>query len=275
MDFWSTRLTIDDASWAFVNAAIRCVSAIRLDCKRWGVKHNAVLKNRHKGQRAFIIGNGPSVGETDLGVLADEVCFAVNRGFKHPDYAKVQPAYHVIVDPKLADGTWPLSWLDEIVEKNKDVTFLLNAKWATLAPFKDAARKHRIHWLPTHLFFTPWTRRPIDLTRLTVGGGAVEQCIVSAIYMGCNPIYLLGHERNGFFLRVAGKASHFYGSNTDDDEYSTTNLAYLLYSAGLGFRRIRDIADFAKHQEISIVNLTPGGLVDCFPRKTLDEVLKK
>ena len=37
------------------------------------------LRDKHKGQRCFIIGNGPSLKDTDLTLLRDEVTFGSNR----------------------------------------------------------------------------------------------------------------------------------------------------------------------------------------------------
>ena len=37
------------------------------------------LKDKHKGQRCFIIGNGPSLRNTDLTLLKNEITFGLNR----------------------------------------------------------------------------------------------------------------------------------------------------------------------------------------------------
>lgn len=45
--------------------------------------------DRHKGERAFIVGNGPSLNQTDMSKLADEITFGSNRcylGFKDWGY---------------------------------------------------------------------------------------------------------------------------------------------------------------------------------------------
>jgi hypothetical protein len=47
--------------------------------RRESVKRLAALKNIHKGKRAFIIGNGPSLKQTDLSKLKNEITFGMNR----------------------------------------------------------------------------------------------------------------------------------------------------------------------------------------------------
>jgi len=43
------------------------------------IRRLAALKDIHKGKRAFVIGNGPSLRQTDLGKLKDEITFGMNR----------------------------------------------------------------------------------------------------------------------------------------------------------------------------------------------------
>ena len=47
--------------------------------RRESIRRLAALKNAHKGERAFIIGNGPSLKQTDLAKLKNEFTFGMNR----------------------------------------------------------------------------------------------------------------------------------------------------------------------------------------------------
>jgi hypothetical protein len=47
--------------------------------RRIAIQRLAALKDIHKGKRAFIIGNGPSLKQTDLGKLKGEITFGMNR----------------------------------------------------------------------------------------------------------------------------------------------------------------------------------------------------
>ena len=47
--------------------------------RRESIRRLAALKDAHKGQRAFIIGNGPSLKQTDLTKLKNEFTFGMNR----------------------------------------------------------------------------------------------------------------------------------------------------------------------------------------------------
>jgi hypothetical protein len=47
--------------------------------RRESIRRLSALKDIHKGKRAFIIGNGPSLKQTDLSKLKNEITFGMNR----------------------------------------------------------------------------------------------------------------------------------------------------------------------------------------------------
>lgn len=56
------------------------------------------LRNRNWGERCFVIGNGPSLNETDLAKLAAERTFAVNKIFLLYDRIDWRPTYYTLLD---------------------------------------------------------------------------------------------------------------------------------------------------------------------------------
>ena len=61
------RVGLKDPAWRY--SARRRVSIARLEA----------LRDRHRGERCFVIGNGPSLQRTDLTKLRDEPTFGLNR----------------------------------------------------------------------------------------------------------------------------------------------------------------------------------------------------
>ena len=47
--------------------------------RRESIQRLGELKDKHKGKRCFIIGNGPSLKNTDVSKLKDEYTFGMNR----------------------------------------------------------------------------------------------------------------------------------------------------------------------------------------------------
>lgn len=56
------------------------------------------LRDKHKGQRCFIIGNGPSLKHTDLRLLKDEVTFGSNRIYLLFDQIGFPTTYYLSVN---------------------------------------------------------------------------------------------------------------------------------------------------------------------------------
>ena len=54
---------------------------------------NIKFKAIHKGQRAFVIVNGPSLKYQDLSFLKNEITFTASSFWKHPIVNEWQPTY--------------------------------------------------------------------------------------------------------------------------------------------------------------------------------------
>lgn len=59
------------------------------------------FKNKHSGERCFILGNGPSLNETDLSLLKGETVFACNAVFLLFDRLGWRPSYYTCVDSQV------------------------------------------------------------------------------------------------------------------------------------------------------------------------------
>lgn len=59
----------------------------------------ASYKDKHKGQRCVIIGNGPSLNKMDLSFLENEITFGTNRIYLLFDRLKFRPTYYTSVNP--------------------------------------------------------------------------------------------------------------------------------------------------------------------------------
>ena len=58
------------------------------------------LRDTHKGERCFVIGNGPSLTPADLDILAEKMvfCFAVNRIYKMYPKTVWRPSIYMTLD---------------------------------------------------------------------------------------------------------------------------------------------------------------------------------
>jgi hypothetical protein len=99
---------MDDNAPALLHAARRLVWLA--DARgRHSRRQLRELRDRHRGERCFILGNGPSLKGMDLSPLAAEVTFTLNRGYLLFERMGKPATYHVVVNPLVAE-----QWSEEI-----------------------------------------------------------------------------------------------------------------------------------------------------------------
>jgi hypothetical protein len=77
--------------------------------RRTSIQHLGALKDIHKGERCFVIGNGPSLKNTDISKLENEFTFGMNRiylmfpelGFHTTYFASIND---LVVEPDEIEG---------------------------------------------------------------------------------------------------------------------------------------------------------------------------
>lgn len=276
-NFWRFKQRFDDYFYEVINITLRTLFFVKsLDGRYDFLKKNIEVKSILKDQRVFVVANGPSINSQDLKPLKFETSFFVNRSFLHKDYSYIQPTFHVIVDSKLATGEWDLTFLDEILQINPNVTFLLNAKWFHMEKFKPYIQdpKFKIYWVETNLFTTPFHRfRKLDLTKLTYGSAVAGAATTSAIYMGTKEIYFLGQDGNGLCYELTDGDSHFYGGNPENKKKDMTDIFGDLYMMSLALKNWCYFSDYCDRIGVKIYNCTAGGIFNMFERKTYESVI--
>jgi hypothetical protein len=276
---WDFKHKLDDYFFESLNIAMKTVFFIKnLIGKYAYMKKNIELKDKYKGQRGFLVANGPSLKKQDLKLLKDEVTFFVNRAFLHEDYEYIQPTFHVIVDGKLATGEWDISFLDQILLKNPNVIFILNSNWYYLEKFQPYIEDERfkIYWVDMKLFFTPFFKnRKIDITKISYGIAVTGIAKMIMLYMGMRNIYFLGNDGNGLCYEILGVDSHFYGKNPENNLKSIDNIASDLHTMSVSLKSWINFSNYCKDISVSIVNVTEGGIFNMFERKKYEDILNE
>ena len=62
------------------------------------LQRNIRYRDIHKGERCFILANGPSVNGLDFSLLKDEITFTVNQIVRNPQFEKLNANYHIWSD---------------------------------------------------------------------------------------------------------------------------------------------------------------------------------
>ncbi len=242
--------------------------------KKYGMQRNKELKNKHLGQRCFIVGNGPSIKQQDLTLLKDEYTFFVNHFYRHPQIEDINPKYYGIIDPKLMSGEWPITMLDEILEKCPEAKLFMSAHYQSMPEITAYADKADIYWVyPNQLVHSGFSCST-DLTSCLAGVTVTTICLFTAIYMGFEEIYLLGVDCDGIFRDLVDQSSHFYEAKKENIGDNDPDLVVRHLRASIqGLRGWGVIADKFKDSPHKIINLTKGGLLNVFPRQDYEQVV--
>lgn len=225
----------------------------------------AIIKkfyNMHKGKRAFIIGNGPSLLKTDPRRLKGEITFGCNNIFLLENFT---PTYYAAIDRVLtqdrAKEINALPW----------VKFFPNlvSEWITNGYFLNAIHAE---W-PTNFSTDISEFIEIDFT-------VTYSLMQIAFYMGCDPVYLIGVDHT---YKVDSQQSYLEAnvltSTADDPNHFHPDYF------GKGYRwhkpRMEPLkACYRKALEVyrqhgrELFNATAGGALEELPRVDFDSVIK-
>jgi hypothetical protein len=99
------RIGLNKRNFIRFNKFIRNQLLFKLGIKfNKNAKRLADLKSIHKGQRAFVIGNGPSLKISDLSRLKNEITFASNKIFLAFEETDWRPTYYSVYDLLVAQN---------------------------------------------------------------------------------------------------------------------------------------------------------------------------
>jgi hypothetical protein len=229
------------------------------------------LRDTHKGERCFVIGNGPSLTATDLDLLRvnKEFCFASKGIFYIFDQTKWRPDVWGI-----SDMAYLLPHEDEIRNLNGFIKFLscqaiinhnIVMDDAVYYPFLNTER------VPFFFFFYI-TRGIYFYTSITC------KLIAIASYMGFTEIFLLGVDNSAkVVLGENGKSQiivdHF---SRDYNKNGGVSVAqYYDFYVKNASRIYPDIKAMCGLYGINIYNATRGGELEVFERIMLEDALKR
>jgi len=244
------------------------------------LKQNEKLRNLHKGQRCFVIGNGPSLAHQDLTPLGPEITFVMNAFWKHPILGEWQPSYFCFADRIWHDGS-------EAVRKSFESTRARAHPVRYLFPLEGKQVLERDDLLPVEsTSFFAFQSQPLglsvddtfDLTRPIPFPFSVSQlAIMAAMFMGCTPIYLMGLDHD--WLAHRGQDTHFFSGRSLENHETATgelNYAYDVEIAAIGklWRGYRKLNSLAETHGIQIFNATEGGFLDVFERVKFDSLIE-
>ena len=218
------------------------------------------LRLRHQGRRAFVIGNGPSLNDTPMTALGEEITIGCNGLFLHFEKMGWIPTYYTVEDPlvaqdrgrRIADiaGTTRIAPLDLQAQITGGTTLWVNfLRQYPGFPKFSTTFENRAYWGGTVTYFN----------------------LQLAVHLGCNPIILVGCDHNyatDFRIQKNGVVwtsqendqNHFHpdyfgkGYRWHDPNVARMEQAYV------------HALNVTRKMGVQVLNATVGGKLEVFPR---------
>ncbi len=245
------------------------------------LKRNRRFRNKHLGERCFILCNGPSVLKQDLRPLRNEVVMSVSSGYLHKDFDHIGSAYHFV--PPVTYGMMAeedfVRWFGEMDSKLGEAELFLSSTEYQLVKRHSLFPLRSVNYLCSARPFWPGETGILDISGpVPVIGSVPIMCLIVALYMGFKDIYLLGTDHDSLITReyrYAFEPTVLRGKDFGVDGNGRVRIpvyeelkAYLTL-----WTQYRHIMRIAQANGVNINNASAGGMLDEFPRAQLAEVL--
>lgn len=257
------------------------------------IKKNKELKNLYRGQRCFVLGNGPSLNTEDLTQLQNEYVFTVNQCMRRSDFKDIKTNFHFWADPIFYNSDMSKAENIEML----DVFRRVNAGNSNPKCFIPIAGKKFVlenhldkiadfyYFYPSQAMY-PGMKKDFKFeSNAPAFGTVVQYCIAMAIYMGFTQIYVLGIDGTGIITNInsalKNDVSKSYGyemtlnekkrlqammENSSIEAFVRTYLQELV-----GYRYLRE---YCEKRGIELVNCSSHSAIQALPKRSLESVLK-
>lgn len=214
----------------------------------------AALKDSAKGERCFIIGNGPSLKNTDLSKLKNENTFGLNRIYLAFPEMGFQTTYYLCVNDLVVEQT------------SDDIKKLTMPRFVTTRAMKWLEPTDNLYFLYS-TYTGPRFQKDIR-KRMWEGATVTYMALQTAFYIGFKQVILIGVDHS---FATKGKPNETVVSQGDDPNHF--NAGYF----GKGFRWQLPDLDTSERAYImaretykaagrEVLDATIGGKLTVFPK---------
>ncbi len=260
---------------------------------------NKELSREYKGKRCFLIGGGPSVKELDLGQLKDEYTFAMGEFDNNPQFEALNPKFYVIGDSVYFTEGESAHWNKQFEKKDRSINpntiILVSLEARNYIEKHNLFKNHKLYYLGIQGIMSQRFPFNIDLDRyLPWPKNSMLLCMMIAVYLGFDEIYLLGCEHNFLSFNIGrgpGKSISYNYAHKDEvteadvknDEVikrlavpRDLNMTYEeniahVYQLFKNYRLFRNKVS-KLYPDIKIWNATPNSYLDVFPMIDFSEI---
>ncbi|ACD90929.1 hypothetical protein Clim_1896 [Chlorobium limicola DSM 245] len=238
----------------------------RAEAERW-----KELKDKYKGKRVFLLGNGPSLNKTPLFYLKDEYTMCFNRFYIMEERLNWTPNFYMTVDNLVLDDL--VKEVGKIIDTSEYAFFpaihFRGQKFITQIP-----KMPKIYWVSQY-FGKDFS---LNLPRIYQGGSVIYEGFQVLQHLGFDAIYVIGVDMSFKTHKTAesiSKGNTDIISKDDDDpnhfdpRYFGKNRKYH-QPEDFVIQNIMNSLDFLganlEHYQVNIINAGYDSKVESFPR---------
>lgn len=225
-------------------------------------RHLAALRDRHRGERCFVLGNGPSLNLVDLARLRGHRTFGLNRIYLKFDEIGYQTDYLVCINRHV------------LRQFAGDFQHLASIRFLGAGCSELFDPSERLLLIPT-VHSIGFARHP--LTRGVHEGGTVTFVALQlAYFMGFSEVVLVGVDHrfstkgpaNRLVTAIDADPDHF------DPAYFGAGVRWQLPDLEASERSFRIAKEAFEADGRQIVDATVGGDLRVFPKAEFDELIR-
>ncbi|MEA2007834.1 MAG: 6-hydroxymethylpterin diphosphokinase MptE-like protein, partial [Chloroflexota bacterium] len=231
------------------------------------IQRLAALKDIHKGERCFIIGNGPSLKNTDVSKLKDEYTFGMNRIYLAFSDWGFQTSYLASVNSLV---------IEQCSQDFQQLEIPKFFSWRSRNLLYPAGGKPDAHAHFLHTTYDGPKFAQNAAHRLWEGATVTYVCLQLAFHMGFEKAILIGVDHS---FATKGEANKTIVSQGDDPNHFSAKYFGKgfkwqlpdLDTSELAYLRARQSYENAGRQ---VIDATIGGKLAIFPKVEYDTLFE-
>lgn len=228
------------------------------------------LKNKYKGKRIFIIGNGPSLNKMPLYLLEGEYTISFNRFNLMFERLNWLPNFYMVTDDLVIKDMY--SQINQEILPLVEYAFFPDIHPSNVEFSKYISHRDNVHWLNMD---QPQFRA--DLPYCGINKTVVNGAIQVVAYMGFTEIYLIGVDMTFADQKVKKLNSRNWEAaekdpNHFDPRYFGKGLKYHNPTVHEMLEKFEEGREFFANRGVKIFNAGYGGKLEVFPRVDFDSL---
>lgn len=234
------------------------------------LKRNRAFHNIAVDKIVFIVGNGPSLNETNWVAIKCHDFIVMNNYCKTRDQSDMNIVAHCYGEPSHSIS-WEARQIEKVIDEQLAKSYWLHS--SSLKYFTEHKNKDKIHYFHAGCEPALSLSRAISLDKIAISYETTAQMAIQlALFMGYKRIGLLGMDHDWPFS--GSYLKHYYSLERDNNDHlGRESMMSLLTKYKHMWELYLALAASAEKHKAKIYNLNYKSKLDVFRKLTLEEFL--